>query len=151
MRTKFVLIFSLFLVCFSQRDTEIDQGKIQSGIRAVLDAQVTAWNTGNIDAFMEGYHRSEKMRFVSSSGASYGWEPVRDRYKNRYPDKKTMGTLGFSELDVSVLSNDAALVFGRWRLKREEDEPGGLFTLLFRKIESDWRIVHDHTSSFKTD
>ena len=26
-------------------------------------------------------------------------------------------------------------------------EPGGLFTLVFRKIRGDWRIVHDHTSA----
>jgi ketosteroid isomerase-like protein len=48
---------------------------------------------------------------------------------------------------VSALADDAALVFGRWRLQREKDEPSGLFTLVFRKTPAGWRIVHDHTSS----
>ena len=45
-----------------------------------------------------------------------------------------MGHLTFSALDVTVISTDAVLVFGRYTLKREKDEPTGLFTLLFRKL-----------------
>jgi beta-aspartyl-peptidase (threonine type) len=39
------------------------------------------------------------------------------------------------------------MAVGRWRLKRNKDQPHGRFTLLFRKLPEGWRIVHDHTSS----
>ncbi len=58
-----------------------------------------------------------------------------------------MGTLTFSDLDVTVLSPDAAMVLGRWHLQRAKDEPHGRFTLIFRRMKQGWRIVHDHTSS----
>jgi ketosteroid isomerase-like protein len=57
-----------------------------------------------------------------------------------------MGMLTFSDLEITVLSKDAAVVLGSWSLKREKDNPGGKFTLIFRKFNVGWRIVHDHTS-----
>ena len=58
-----------------------------------------------------------------------------------------MGHLDFSELKIEILGERAAFVRGRWRLKMAASEPGGLFTLTFRKLAGGWKIVHDHTSS----
>ena len=58
-----------------------------------------------------------------------------------------MEELNFTDLDIIIISKESALVFGKWKLKREHDEPNGLFTLLFRKTKSGWRIIHDHTST----
>ena len=85
--------------------------------------------------------------FVSSDNISRGWQTVLDRYKRNYNTRDKMGVLTFSDLEITMLSKDAALVLGRWRLKRVNDEPHGTFTLLFRKTKSGWRIVHDHSSS----
>jgi beta-aspartyl-peptidase (threonine type) len=71
---------------------------------------------------------------------------VRDRYKKKYDSRDKMGTLTFSELKITRLSSDAALVIGRWSLARPSDKPRGRFTLLFRRTPAGWRIVHDHTS-----
>jgi ketosteroid isomerase-like protein len=57
-----------------------------------------------------------------------------------------MGQLSFSDIDITVLAPDAALAFGHWHLKRGNDQTGGVFTLLFRKTNAGWRIVHDHSS-----
>lgn len=125
--------------------------RAESDIRAVLDAQVAAWNRGDIESFMAGYWRSEKTTFLSTSGVSRGWQALLDRYKRGYPDKKTMGSLAFSELEINLLGRDAAFVIGRWSLDREKDgkpdRPSGVFTLVARKFPEGWRIVSDHTSS----
>ena len=115
-------------------------------IRAVLDAQVRAWNAGDLRGFMEGYARSGRTRFQSGGDVSLGWQTVFERYQNRYADRPSMGTLAFSEVEVSPLAPDAALAFGRWRVERAQDATSGLFTLLFRRTPAGWRIVHDHTS-----
>jgi len=121
--------------------------KPETEIRAVLDAQVAAWNGGDLDTFMQGYWKSEKTEFVGSSGIQRGWQAVLDRYRKTYPDRRAMGTLTFSNLEITVLSPSAALVLGEWRLQREADHPGGVFTLVFRKFPEGWRIIHDHTSA----
>lgn len=121
--------------------------KTIGAIRAVLDAQTAAWNRGDIDGFMDGYARSPDIVFISGDSLTHGWQTVLDRYKKGYDTREKMGTLAFSDLDVKLVSKDAAVVIGRWQLTRDKDTPHGRFTLIFRRRAEGWRIVHDHTSS----
>ena len=130
-----------------QSKTASRDAKSTAAIRAVLDAQVSAWNRGDIDGFMDGYWRSPETVFASGDTVTRGWQTVLERYKKSYDSREKMGVLTFSELEITVLSKDAALVLGRWRLKRANDEPHGTFSLLFRKMKTGWRIVHDHSSA----
>jgi hypothetical protein len=57
-----------------------------------------------------------------------------------------MGQLTFSELEIMPLGASAALVLGRWNLERESEPVAGNFSLVVRKFDERWRIVHDHTS-----
>ena len=118
-----------------------------AAIKQVLSDQSAAWNRGDLDAFMEGYAKTPDLRFASGGAVTKGWQETLARYKGRYADRAAMGTLAFSDLDVTILAPDTALVFGRWRLKNDKGEPNGLFTLLFRKTDGGWRIVADHTSA----
>jgi len=131
------------IMAIAQSDSQ--KTKIADDIRAVMNKQADDWNRGDIPAFMEGYWKSDKLVFVGSE-VTKGWQPTLDRYKRSYPDKAAMGTLTFSDLEITVLSNDSALVLGSWSLKREKDNPGGKFTLIFRKFKEGWRIIHDHTT-----
>jgi ketosteroid isomerase-like protein len=121
-------------------------GDSAAEIRAVMSAQVTAWNRGDIDGFMQGYARSAATEFVSGDKVTRGWQTVRDRYRKKYDSAEKMGRLTFSDINVTPLSSDAAIVLGRWQLVRKGDKPHGVFTLLFRRTAAGWRIVHDHTS-----
>jgi ketosteroid isomerase-like protein len=117
-----------------------------TAIRAVLGAQVDAWNHADVAAFMQGYWNSPETEFVGASGITRGWQPVMDRYRKAYPDRAAMGHLEFSGLEVTLLGPDAALVVGQFHLQRQNDAPQGVFTLVFRKFPEGWRIIHDHTS-----
>jgi ketosteroid isomerase-like protein len=122
----------------------------ESQIRAVLDMQTAAWNRGDIDAFMTGYWKSEQTEFLGANGIAHGWQAVLDRYHHSYPDRKTMGTVSFSDLEVHLTCTDAAYVVGKFHLVRESDQPSGVFSLDFRKFPEGWRIVLDHTTAFPT-
>ena len=117
-------------------------------IRAVLDIQTAAWNRGDIDAFMTSYWNSEQTEFLGANGIAHGWQAVLDRYHHSYPDRKSMGTLSFSDLEVHLTCADAAYVVGKFHLIRESDQPSGVFSLDFRKFPEGWRIVLDHTTAF---
>lgn len=116
-------------------------------ISKTLTRQSKAWSAGDIDAFMQDYWKSDDLRFASGGTVKRGWQTTSDRYKTRYPDKATMGSLAFSDLEVEVLAPTHALVFGRWTLTRDGDAPTGLFTLHMEKQNGAWKIVSDHTSS----
>ena len=145
MRLILVTTFFLLAVMSSFAQSDSQKAKIADDIRAVMNKQAEDWNRGDIPAFMEGYWKSDQLTFVSTR-VTKGWQQTLDNYKRSYPDKTAMGTLTFSDLEITVLSKDAALVLGSWSLKREKDNPGGKFTLIFRKLKEGWRIVHDHTS-----
>ena len=121
--------------------------RVVTAIRAVLDAQAAAWNRGDLQGYMDGYDRSPATEFVGGDTITRGWQTVLERYQKKYDSRDKMGVLTFSEIEITVLSKDAALVLGRWRLKRASDEPHGTFSLLFRRKKAGWRIVHDHSSS----
>ena len=123
--------------------------RLVAEIRAVIQAQQEAWNRSDIDGFMNGYARSESTTFVSEDSVTRGWQTVRARYKKKYSDREKMGTLTFSDLEITPLGPDSAVGLGRWKLKRQKDQPHGRFTLIFRHNADGWRIVHDHTSAAK--
>jgi ketosteroid isomerase-like protein len=137
---------SALLVVLSAFAAFAQSNKPEDAIRKVMDDQVAAWNRGDIDKFMDGYWRSDKLIFVSGDKVTRGWQQTLDNYKRSYSAPGMMGTLTFSDLETTVLSKDAAVVLGSWALKREKDNPHGKFTLLFRKFKEGWRIVMDHTS-----
>jgi uncharacterized protein (TIGR02246 family) len=122
----------------------------QAAIRKVLDAQQTAWNQGNVDAFLEGYWHSPNLTFSGSGGIARGWDGVLARYKKNYPDRAAMGQLDFSALEFRLLGKDAALVLGHWHLARAQGDIGGVFSLVWQRFPEGWRIIHDHTSAVAT-
>lgn len=126
---------------------QADSAEPRDAIAAVLHAQQESWNRGDIDSFMNGYSRSETIVFVSGDDVTRGWQTVRDRYLKKYDDRTKMGTLTFSDLEITMLSADSAIALGRWELKRANDNPHGRFTLILRRMTNGWRIVHDHTSA----
>jgi uncharacterized protein (TIGR02246 family) len=145
-RLTLFIICNILMAAVACADPEQSPNSVAE-IQSVLTAQQDAWNHGDIDAFMNGYAQSASTVFVSEDEVRRGWETVRDRYHMRYSDRAKMGTLSFSEIEFTMLSPDAAVVLGRWKLKRENDEPHGRFTLIFKRLPEGWRIVHDHTSA----
>jgi beta-aspartyl-peptidase (threonine type) len=142
-KTLFVLVFAVFTCTALAAEP-----KPEAAIRKVLASQVVAWNKGDLDAFMKGYWNSEKLTFSSGGTVTSGWKATLARFQKRYKaEGKEMGKLTFSDIEVEVLGRDSAFVRGRWQLELKKEKPGGLFTLIFKKLPDGWRIVHDHTSS----
>jgi ketosteroid isomerase-like protein len=118
----------------------------RAAILAVLTAQQTDWNKGDIRGFMQGYWNSSELTFAGTREFTRGWQPVMARYEKNYADKAAMGKLDFSELEIRQLGPDTALLLGKWHLQRQTGDAGGIFTLVFRRFPEGWRIIHDHTT-----
>ena len=138
----FILVVSVCLAAQSESDAKAD------AVRAVLDAQVAAWNRGDLEGFMTGYWRSPDLEFYSGDAITLGWEQTLAHYKQRYQSQgREMGRLDFSALHVHTNPSNVAWVSGHWHLKMKDGTGrGGLFTLIFHKMPEGWKIIHDHTS-----
>ena len=120
--------------------------EMQSEIAGLLQRQADAWNQGNVAEFMEPYWHSADLTFSSGGKTTRSWQATFDRYVQKYPTRDEMGELTFSDLEVREVAPRAALVLGRWRLKRA-DPIGGNFSLVMRRDGDQWAIIHDHTST----
>lgn len=114
----------------------------------VLLAQEKAWNAGDLAGFEQGYKVSPDTLFIGRQ-VSRGFAEIVAEYKHDYPNAASMGTLGFSELEVHSLSENFAVCIGRYHLDRSKREGGsadGMFSIVFEKTEQGWKIVVDHTT-----
>ena len=151
MKSKMILVpilLTILSAAVPAQSKPAAEPKALREIRAVLDRQVEAWNRRDLEKFMEGYWNSPQLSFFSGGTRTSSWQMTLERYRKTYQSEgREMGQLDFSEIQIELLGKDSAYVRGRWRLKMNGSEPGGLFTLIFRKLPEGWRVIHDHTSS----
>ena len=88
------------------------------------------------------------MTFFSGGNKTQGWQATLDFYTKKYQGEgKEMGRLSFSDLEVTVLGPDSAVVKGRFLVELSKSKLTGRFTLIFKRTADGWRIVHDHSSA----
>ena len=152
---KLILLLFIPLLSFGQvsyDDTmsiESVSAKDSLAIMKVMKFQENAWNSGDINSFMEGYIKSDELVFSGKSGPVYGWNETRNRYLKNYPDTQTMGQLKFSVNKIRSVSSDVAFLIGEYYLTRSTEDSYGHFTLFWKKINNKWLIISDHTSAAK--
>lgn len=124
-------------------------GDGKAAIEHVLRAQQAAWNRHDLDVFMAGYWNSPDLTFFSGSKENHGWQQTLDHYRAAYASPgHDMGKLEFSNLRIEMLGREAAFVRGEYHLTMPDGKtPHGLFTLIFRRFQDGWKVVHDHTSA----
>lgn len=139
---KCVLFVLLTMTVLAGRAQPNDVQKI----RAVMDQQTTAWNRGDLRAFMDTYWKSDSLLFVGSKGVTYGWQQTLNNYRKSYPSKEEMGQLKFVLLKIQPLGKGFYNVVGKWQLSRKMGDLNGHFTLVFKKVSGNWKIIQDHSS-----
>ena len=142
-------VFLFASACASPPDalSEPDEAAEAATIAALLQAQDDAWNKGDIDGFMNGYWPSEELRFASGGNVVRGYAATLARYKVSYPGREGMGELTTSDYEIDILSEDAAIAHGSWKVTTAEGSSDGLYTIVLRKMDGQWLIVSDTTTS----
>ena len=143
-RTFYMYSLILVTIVCSAANSPADD-TLKSHLIDIMEHQANNWNEGNIDGFMEAYWKSDKLTFSSGGKVVRGWSATRASYKEKYRDKTAMGKLTFSEMETEVLGADVVLMLGRWHLELPEPMAGN-YSLIWRKIDDRWVIIHDHSS-----
>ena len=140
--TKKILLLCCFMslmACQSQTTEKEDKEAILS----VMKVQEEAWSNNDLEGFMQGYWKSDSLKFYGSRGLTKGWQQTLDNYKKGYPTKEHSGTLNFTIDDVSKIENDSYSVMGQYYLKRSVGDANGVFLIIFKKINGEWKIIAD--------
>ena len=138
-RKLFLIAFAVFLVSCSQTNEQQDKEAILS----LLKTQEQAWNNYDLEGFMQGYWKSDSLKFYGGSGLTYGWDQTLANYHKRYPSKDHTGTLRFVINDVTKIQDESYYVMGEYHLTRNVGDASGIFMIILKKINGEWKIVAD--------
>jgi len=135
-------LFFFFILASCSSNFERDKDEIKK----TMDKQVKCWSNGDLDGYMDGYWKSDSLRFLGRKGLRKGWQTTLNNYKKAYPDKSAMGKLIFNNISFEPLNNKQMFVVGEWILERENDTLSGYYSLIWEKIDGQWEIIFDHTN-----
>lgn len=140
MKTIQITIIALLLFSCTNGSSEADD---IAAIKQILNVQQEAWSKNDIESFMQGYWKSDSLKFYGSSGITSGWEQTLANYKKRYPTAAETGELQFNIADITKISNDAYWVMGEYHLARNIGDANGTFMIIFKRINGEWKIIGD--------
>jgi len=138
---KLLLLLSLLLSIYSC-SISTDESDIIA-ITTVLRMQEEKWSNNDIEGYMEGYWKSDSLKFYGAGGLKYGWQITLDGYKKRYPTKDHTGTLNFKINDISQITSESYFVMGEYHLTRNIGDANGVFMIIFKKVNGEWKIIAD--------
>ncbi len=139
MKNSLLLLILILLTSF-KTSTVVDD---ETAIRKILEDQRQAWNNYDLEGFMQGYWKSEELKFYGSNGVTYGWDNTLKRYKTAYPTKEHTGTLKFVLNDISKIDKNSYYVMGEYHLERSVGNADGIFMIILKKIDGEWKIIAD--------
>jgi ketosteroid isomerase-like protein len=120
----------------------------RDAVKAVLEAQMTAWNAGDIDGYMAGYAKIDGLVFTSGGKIRRGFQQTHDAFKTKYAkDPSAMGHLVFEILSIDPVGADGAVVLGNWALTNSPSDGRGVFSVILERRPEGWKVIHDHTSA----
>ncbi|NGX84446.1 nuclear transport factor 2 family protein [Aequorivita sp. KMM 9714] len=137
---KILLLFCLITTLTAVSQTEVSD---KEAILSVLKSQEKAWNQFDLEGYMQGYWISDSLKFYGSSGLTNGWRKTLSNYKKSYPTKEHTGTLNFTIDAISKIEENSYHVMGQYHLVRKMGNANGVFLIIFKKIDGEWRIVAD--------
>jgi hypothetical protein len=121
-------------------------------IEALFERGASAWNAGDLPAFLQCYENSPRTLYLSGAHIVVGYDAIEKLYAPRLGERgaAARGSLGVSLLRVVLIGADHAHAIGRFLVTRDEVHGGserGLFSVLLQHTALGWRIIADHTSS----
>lgn len=127
--------------------THADRDAARVQIIAMMTQSARAWNMGNLDAFMNDYEADTTTTFIGRNGVIRGRAAIRAVYAPRFAPGGVRDSLSFENVQVDLLTPDVANVIAYYRLMRGDSTTShGPTSLVMRRRDDRWRIVHDHSS-----
>lgn len=137
---KLLFLITLFTLTTTFAQTEAED---KAAILKIMKTQEKAWSNNDLEGFMQGYWKSDSLKFYGGNGLTKGWQQTLDNYKKGYPTKEHSGTLNFTIKDISKISDESYWVMGEYFLKRNVGDANGVFMIIFKRINGEWKIVAD--------
>jgi ketosteroid isomerase-like protein len=124
-------------------------------VLAAFNKIIDGLKRANVGLVTSGYLNSPSLVLFNFNGSvTRGWEQMRKNRESSYPDIKDV-KLELRDVHVTMLGRDGAVVTCLWTqsqtYKGAPDNASGRMTLVFKRVSTQWKAVHLHTSPDKPD
>ncbi len=138
---KIIILFCV--LAFTTTYAQVNKDSDIKAINKVLKKARIAWSNNDIEGFMDSYWKSDSLAFYGNKGVTYGWDNTLDHYLTYYPTAAYTGKLSFKINAVNNIAPESYYVLGEYHIKRDIGNADGIFMLVFKKINGEWKIIAD--------
>jgi hypothetical protein len=116
-------------------------------VKASLEGQVKAWNSGMLEEAMAYYYNSPDLLWIDRTGIEKGYEPVFQSYRKDFSDRSLMGTYSYEPLHIEVVSKNKVFYVYRWKIiLNGKKMMGGVSSQIWKRSGKNWFIHSEHAS-----
>jgi len=135
----------LALILAFNVEAGVDDDNLRKALTQQLEKFSSSWATGSIESGMSIYHADAV--YMSDKGL-INVQALTQRYRKMLVGDYANSRLGLTEIEVKRLSDDIALMTGRFELVMPSGVGGtsGWVTLVWIRSDDNWTIIHDHSS-----
>ena len=150
---KLISIFAIFLTIstsvFGQK-AAAQKPDPTKPVHDAFDRLIDGIKTADAAKVMSVYENSPRILFFNNNGSvTQGWDAMKSMREESYGKTKNVN-IDVTGLRIEMLGPTAAYATCKWKQSQEFDgkleSSSGRMTLVFKKIGTDWKIVHLHTS-----
>ena len=121
-----------------------------AAVLAAFDKIIEGVRRANVDLATSGYWNSPQLILFNYNGTvTRGWDQMHKNRETSYPEIKDV-KLDIRDKHVVMLGRDGALITCLWTqnqsFKGQPDSATGRMTLVFKRVGTEWKAVHLHTS-----
>lgn len=126
-----------------------------AAVVAAFESLLNGIRKADVKAVTNVYWDSPRLILFNNNGTvTKGWEQMRKNRESSYPEIKDV-KLETRDLSVMMLGRDGAVVTALWTQSQTyKDTPEtatGRMTIVFRRVGTEWKAVHLHTSPDRPD
>ena len=131
---------------------DFDEKDVIRAATAVIDNLVKYTPLKDLDKLLMLYDESPYFQFIDNDGAPKGISQLKELYKGLFGSLDYIKTL---ESDIQTRAIDSETAYCVWKgneeikmLESEVMESSWIATIIVKKIEDKWKIIHFHATHF---
>jgi ketosteroid isomerase-like protein len=133
-----------------KRTTPATAAGPSAAVLAAFEKIIEGVRRANVDLATRGYWNDSALILFNYNGTvTRGWDQMRKNREASYPEMKDV-KLDVRDRHVIMMGRDGAVVTCLWTqnqtFRGQPDSATGRMTLVFKRVGTEWKAVHLHTS-----
>jgi len=115
-------------------------------IRELTAKLQSDWNSGDMDGYLSAYWNSPEFSLMFGNQSLRGWEAVSQMFRGAWSTEEAMGDFTAKDIVLRPVAPDLVISSGAFTHVFPAETVEGSFTQVWKLVDGNWVIAHEHTS-----